>query len=68
MNNQSVTTKMAWRLKELANASGLSVSFLRKEIREGRLPMRRAGKAVLVLDSDFKRYLERSVDGGETLR
>jgi excisionase family DNA binding protein len=63
MENQNVMLKVAWRLKELASVSGLSVSFLRKEIREGRLPAKRAGTAVLVLDSDFKRYLESSADG-----
>jgi len=58
MQNQSVTERIAWRLRDLARASGLSVSFLRAEIRAGRLPSKRAGAAVLVLDDDFRRYLE----------
>jgi len=58
MTNQTVMHhRRAWRLKELASAYGISVSFLRKEIRTGRLPAKRAGAAVLVLDSDFRRYL-----------
>ncbi len=57
MENQSVTQRVSWRVKELAKATGLSVSFLRKEIREGRLVAKKAGASVIVLDSDFKRYL-----------
>lgn len=58
MKNQSVTQRIAWRLHDLASACGLSVSFLRSEIRAGRLTAKRAGTAVLVLDDDFKRYLD----------
>jgi hypothetical protein len=66
MNNQDVTAERhAWRLKELAAAYGLSVSFLRKEIRAGRLAARRAGAAVLVLDRDFQRYLEGPMGEGQ---
>ena len=60
MRNQNVTLRVAWRLKELSGASGLSVSFLRKEIRAGRLPAKRAGAAVLVLDADFRKYFDGS--------
>lgn len=63
MKMQSVTTiKRGWRLHELAEAYGLSVAFLRKEIRLGKLPAKRAGTAVLVLDEDFRSYLERNGD------
>jgi hypothetical protein len=66
MEVQNVTIeRCAWRLNELAAAYGLSVAFLRKEIRSGRLPAKKAGAAVLVLDEDFKHYLER---GGEVDR
>jgi hypothetical protein len=60
MKKQSVTQRISWRLHDLARACGLSVSFLRSEIRAGRLPSKRAGAAVLVLDEDFKHYLEGS--------
>lgn len=63
MYTQTVTPeKRAWRLHELSAAYGLSVAMLRKEIRAGRLPVKRAGKAVLVLDEDFRAYLDRSED------
>jgi hypothetical protein len=42
---------------ELAAASGLSVQFLRKEIREGKLPRRKIGGAVIILDEDARAYL-----------
>lgn len=61
MQKQSVTTqKRGWRLNELSSAYGVSVAFLRKEIRAGRLPIKKAGKAVLVLDEDFREYLNRN--------
>ena len=63
MKNQNVTPRVAWRLSELASSSGLSLSFIRKEIRNGRLAVRRAGAAVLVLDAEFRRYLEGPTDG-----
>jgi hypothetical protein len=63
MQKQTVTQeKRAWRLQELSSAYGLSVALLRKEVRAGRLPVKRAGKAVLVLDEDFREYLNRNSD------
>ena len=60
MENRNIRSeRVAWRLRELAEAYGISVSLLRKEIRAGRLPARRAGAAVLVLDREFHEYLER---------
>ncbi len=63
MHKQTVTQeKRAWRLNELSSAYGVSVALLRKEIRAGRLPIKRAGKAVIVLDEDFREYLNRNGD------
>jgi hypothetical protein len=50
--------RLAWRLDEIAKATGLSVAFLRKQDRESKLPTKRVGGAVLVLDSDLRRWLE----------
>ncbi len=56
---QNITIeKRAWRLYELSAAYGLSIGFLRKEIRAGKLISKKAGSVVLVLDEDFKCYLE----------
>lgn len=49
--------RLAWGLSEVSNATGLSVPFLRAEVRAGRLPVRRFGRRVLVRDEDLKAYL-----------
>lgn len=49
--------RLAWGLREVSNATGLSVPFLRAEVRAGRLPIRRFGRRVLVRDEDLKAYL-----------
>jgi hypothetical protein len=68
MAKQNVTNnKLAWRLNELATAYSLSIAFLRKEIRAGRLRAKKAGAAVLVLDEDFKRYLEQGGEENEVI-
>jgi excisionase family DNA binding protein len=57
--------KLAWSLIEISKQTGLSVSFLRKEIRAGRLPIKRFGRRILVLDADLNAYL--SQDSGATI-
>jgi len=54
------SSKLAWGLAEIAKHTGLSISFLRKEIRAGRLPIKRFGRRVLVLDADLNTYLSQS--------
>lgn len=50
-------TRLAWRLAELAAASGLSIHTLRKAAYSGRLKTRKVGGAVIVLDQDAQAYL-----------
>jgi hypothetical protein len=50
--------RLAWGLPQLSVALGLSLGFLRKEARCGRLRTKRIGRRVLVLDADVKRYLK----------
>lgn len=50
-------TRLAWRLAELAAASGLSIHTLRKAAYAGRLRTRKIGGAVIVLDQDAQAYL-----------
>jgi hypothetical protein len=52
-----INSKMAWRLAPLALSLGTSIGFLRNEIRRGALIARKCGRAVLILDSDLKEYL-----------
>jgi|ERR1044072_3296485 excisionase family DNA binding protein len=50
--------RIAWGLYEIAKATGLSLAFLRNEVRAGRLPVRRFGRRVLVRNEDLESYLE----------
>jgi len=49
--------RMAWGLKELSESLGLSVGFLRKEVKAGSLPAKRLGRRVVVLQQDLNSYL-----------
>jgi excisionase family DNA binding protein len=49
--------KIAFGLAELAELTSISVAMLHKEIRAGRLPVKRCGRRVLILKSDFLDYL-----------
>ena len=57
--------RLSYRLKELSQASGLSLPFLRKEARDGKLRTRKVGGAVIVLAEDARRYLTGEI-GQET--
>jgi len=63
--NGNATPRLAWRLNEVAAATGFSMQFLRKLDRDGSLPTRRQGSAVYILDADLHRWLE---GGGEGRR
>ncbi len=54
----NLPSRLAWGLSDIAKQTGLSVSFLRKEIKAGRLSVRRFGRRVLVRDEDLRLYLE----------
>lgn len=57
-NNNPVTgNRLAWRLDEIAKETGLSVQFLRKEIRNKNLKATRLGRCVLVTSRDLNSYL-----------
>lgn len=53
------TQRIAWSLAEIAKQTGLSLGFLRNEVRAARLPIRKFGRRVLVLDEDLRAYLVR---------
>ena len=50
--------RLAWSLKDISKNTGLSLGFLRNEVRAKRLLIKKFGRRVLVLDSDLKTYLE----------
>ena len=58
-----MTARVAYTLPEAAAAYGPSESWLRRQIREGRLPHSRAGRRILVRASDLDELLPRMVDG-----
>lgn len=55
---ESVTNqKIAWSLADISESTGLSIGFLRNDVRRGALVVRRFGRRVLVLEEDLKEYL-----------
>ncbi len=54
--------RLAFSVEECAALSSISKAMLRKEIKAGRLKVKRAGRRVLILKDDFLNYLE---DGNE---
>lgn len=59
METSVTTQRIAWSLAEIAKQTGLSLGFLRNEVRAARLPIRKFGRRVLVLDEDLRAYLVR---------
>lgn len=57
MENQESVKKIAWGLSEIAESTGLSLGFLRNEVRRNALPVKRFGRRVLVLADDLQQYL-----------
>lgn len=55
--NRESQKRIAWSLADIAKATGLSVGFLRNEVRAERLPVRRFGRRLLVRDDDLQMYL-----------
>lgn len=59
--HENVTPKrIAWSLAEISKATGLSVGFLRNDVRRGVLRIKKFGRRVLVLDEELSRYLNHS--------
>lgn len=52
--------KIAWSLRDISEMTGLSMGFLRNEVRAARLKVKRFGRRVLVLDEELRRYLNHS--------
>ena len=61
-NVKNKQERLAYRLGELAQASGFSIQFLRAEARAGNLPTRKIGGAVIVLADDVRRYLAGEIE------
>ncbi|MEO6589345.1 MAG: helix-turn-helix domain-containing protein [Pyrinomonadaceae bacterium] len=64
MQSISETTKndkLAFSVAEVAEQTTLSKAYLRNEIRDGNLKVKRFGRRVLVLRDDLENYLRRQV-------
>jgi excisionase family DNA binding protein len=53
--------KLAWAIEEAAASTGLSKAYFRKIIAAGELKTTRAGRRVLIRDSDLREWLDRNV-------
>jgi excisionase family DNA binding protein len=51
------SAKLGWSLEELAHSLGVSVPFLRLEVKRGRLRAAHLGRRVVLLDAEVRRYL-----------
>jgi excisionase family DNA binding protein len=58
MLRTTTQNKLAHSVEEVAAQTSLSKAFVRNEIRDGNLTAKKAGRRVLVLDTDLKTYLE----------
>lgn len=55
----TVTHKVAWRLKELPAATGLTLAFWRKVVRLKKIKFHKPeGTAIVILDEDLREFLK----------
>ena len=55
----STKEKLAYSVEEISEQTSLSKAYLRNEIRDGKLKIKRFGRRVLVLNEDLQAYLKR---------
>jgi excisionase family DNA binding protein len=58
--NSRHTSKIALSLKEVSELTSVSVAFLRKEIKKGRLSAMKAGSKVLITADSLTEYLSKA--------
>ena len=56
------TQKLAYRIHEVAETTGTSVPFIRKQIANKQLPARKIGDAVIVLKKDLEKWLNNATE------
>jgi hypothetical protein len=61
-NGERLHPKLGWTLYELAQSLGVSVPFLRLEVKRGKLHAARLGRRVVLLDAVVRRYLAEASD------
>lgn len=55
--NGTSLNKLAYRINEIAEVTGTSPGFIRKQIASKQLPARKIGDAVIVLKKDLETWL-----------
>jgi excisionase family DNA binding protein len=55
--NRTELTKLAYRVTEIAELTGTSVPFIRKQIANKQLSARKLGDAVVILRADLEKWL-----------
>lgn len=60
--------RIAWSLEEVSKKTGLSLGFLRNDVKATRLRVRKFGRRVLVLDNDLRQYLNAGSAPGKDLK
>lgn len=61
-NGERLHPKLGWTLYELARSLGVSVPFLRLEVKRGKLRATHLGRRVVLLDAEVRRYLAEASD------
>jgi excisionase family DNA binding protein len=51
--------RIAWTLNDAAKATGLSVAFFKKVIKNGEIAATKAGARTLILDEDLRAWLNK---------
>ena len=57
-SEKNETKRIAWRPSEISETLGVSLAFIRKEIRLKQIKITKFGRAVLILDEDFCKYID----------
>jgi excisionase family DNA binding protein len=57
--------RLAYSVEECAALTSISKAMLRKEIKAGRLKVKRAGRRVVILKDDFMNYLNEGENNDE---
>ena len=58
----SEVKRLAWRPSEIAEMLGVSLAFIRKEIRAGNIKITKFGRAVSILDENYCAYVQDKIE------
>jgi hypothetical protein len=64
--NITHSQRMAWSLADISQVTGLSINFLRYEVRRGNLTVRKFGRRILVKSEDLMDYIDNGSEGSKS--